>query len=60
MSAARTSSVRSEVIADGNGMFQAPVQISARPGQPMTLVVDSTDQRTQTAAPRVVRNLTAQ
>jgi hypothetical protein len=54
------SSVRSEVVADGNGDFAAPVQIDAHPGQPMTLVVDSTDARTQTAAPRVVRNLTAQ
>jgi Copper amine oxidase N-terminal domain len=54
------NSVRSEVIADGNGNFQAPVQIQARSGQPLTLVVDSTDARTRTAAPRVVRNLTAQ
>jgi hypothetical protein len=54
------SSVRSEVIADGNGDFATPVQIDAHPGQPMTLVVDSTDARTQTAAPRVVRNLTAE
>jgi hypothetical protein len=54
------SSVRSEVIADGNGDFAAPVQIDAHPGQPMTLVVDSTDARTQTAAPRIVRNLTAE
>jgi hypothetical protein len=54
------SSVRSEVIADGNGDFQAPVSIQARSGQPLTLVVDSTDARTRTAAPRLVRNLTAQ
>jgi hypothetical protein len=53
-------SVRSEVIADGNGAFEAPVEIQARSGQAMTLVVDSTDARTQTAAPRVTRNLTAQ
>jgi hypothetical protein len=58
--AAGNSSVRSEVVADGNGDFRAPVQIDVHPGQPMTLVVDSTDARTQTAAPRVVRNLTAQ
>jgi Copper amine oxidase N-terminal domain len=54
------TSVRSEVTADGAGNFAAPVQIDAHPGQPMTLVVDSTDARTQTAAPRVVRNLTAE
>ena len=54
------SNVRSEVIADGNGNFAAPVAIDAHPGQEMTLVVDSTDVRTQEAAPRVVRNLTAE
>jgi hypothetical protein len=53
-------SVRSEVIADGNGAFQAPIDIQARSGQPLTLVVDSTDARTQSAAPRVVRNLTVE
>jgi hypothetical protein len=57
---AGNSSTRSEVVADGNGNFDVPVQIQARSGQPMTMVVDSTDARTQTAAPRVVRNLTAQ
>lgn len=55
-----STSVRSEVIADGNGNFQAPVAIQARPGQPLTLVVDSTDAQTRAAAPRVVRNLTAE
>jgi hypothetical protein len=54
------ASVRSEVTADGNGNFDAPVTLQARSGQPLTLVVDSTDARTQTAAPRVVRNLTAE
>lgn len=57
---AGNNQVRSEVIADGNGMFQAPITLSARQGQPITLVVDSTDARTKTAAPRVVRNLTAE
>jgi hypothetical protein len=50
--------VRSEVIADGNGNFAAPIEIQARPGQPLTLVVDSTDAQTKSAAPRIVRNLT--
>jgi hypothetical protein len=50
--------VRSEVIADGNGYFAAPIEIQAHPGQPLTLVVDSTDAQTKSAAPRVVRNLT--
>ncbi len=50
--------VRSEVVADGRGYFQAPIQIDARSGQPLTLIVDSTDAQTQSAAPRVVRNLT--
>jgi hypothetical protein len=54
------SSVRSEVIADGSGRFSAPISIAARPGQPLTVVVDSTDARTQAAAPRVVRNVTLQ
>jgi hypothetical protein len=54
------SSVRSEVTADGNGMFEAPVTIDARDGQALTLVVDSTDARTQSSAPRAVRNLTEQ
>ena len=50
--------VRSEVIADGRGNFQVPVTIDARQGQALTLIVDSTDAQTQSAAPRVVRNLT--
>ena len=54
------ANVRSEVIADGNGIFQAPIQIDARPGQNLTLVVDSTDAQTKSAAPRIVRNLTAE
>jgi hypothetical protein len=54
------STVRSEVIADPNGMFAAPVTIAAHPGQQLTLVVDSTDARTQSAAPRIVRTLTVQ
>jgi hypothetical protein len=57
---AGNSSVRSEVMADGNGNFQAPIALQARQGQPITLVVDSTDARSKTAAPRVVRNLTAE
>lgn len=55
-----SSSVRSEVIADGNGNFRAPMEIQAHSGQQMTLVVDSTDARSQSAAPRLVRNLTAE
>jgi hypothetical protein len=58
--AGSSQSVRTEVIADGNGNFQAPIAIPARPGQPLTLVVDSTDAQTKTAAPRVVRNLTVE
>jgi len=54
------SSARSEVIADGNGMFSTPIDLDARPGQQLTLVVDSTDARTQASAPRVVRDLTVQ
>jgi hypothetical protein len=54
------SNVRSEVIADGNGDFAAPVTIDARGGQQLTLVVDSTDARSQSAAPRIVRTLTVQ
>jgi hypothetical protein len=57
---AGNSNVRSEVTADGNGMFAAPVTIDAQAGQALTLVVDSTDARSQSAAPRVVRNLTLQ
>jgi hypothetical protein len=52
--------VRSEVTADGNGNFQAPIDIQARQGQALTMVVDSTDARTSAAAPRIVRNLTAE
>ena len=54
------NSVSSEVIADGDGHFQTQISISGRSGQSLTLVVDSTDVRTQTAAPRVTRNLTVQ
>jgi len=54
------SNVRSEVIADGNGNFAAPVTIEAHDGQQLTLVVDSTDARSQSSAPRVVRNLIVQ
>jgi hypothetical protein len=54
------SSVRSEVIADGNGRFSTPISIAARPGQTLTVVVDSSDARTQAAAPRIVRNLIVQ
>ena len=53
-------SVRSEVTADGNGNFAAPITIQARSGQPLTLVVDSTDAQTKTAAPRIVRSLTVE
>jgi hypothetical protein len=52
--------VRSEVIADDRGNFEAPITMDARPGQAITLIVDSTDARTQSAAPRMVRNLTEQ
>jgi len=55
--AAATDNVRSEVIADGSGNFQAPITIPARAGQTLTLVVDSTDAQTKSAAPRIVRNL---
>jgi hypothetical protein len=55
-----TRNVRSEVIADGNGDFSAPVSIDARSGQQLTLEVDSTDARSQSAAPRVVRTLVVQ
>jgi hypothetical protein len=55
-----SSNVRSEVTADGNGNFHAPMDIQTRSGQQMTLVVDSTDARSQSAAPRIVRNLTAE
>ena len=53
-------SVRSEVTADGNGNFEAPITIQANSGQPLTLVVDSTDAQTKAAAPRIVRNLTVE
>ena len=56
----QNSTSRSEVIADGNGVFNAPVAIDARPGQQLTVVIDSTDARTQSSAPRVVRNLLVQ
>jgi hypothetical protein len=52
------NSVRSEVIADGSGNFSTPIAIQARPGQALSLVVDSTDAQTKSAAPRIVRNLT--
>jgi hypothetical protein len=52
--------VRSEVTADGSGNFQVPITIPAHPGQGLTLVVDSTDAQTKSAAPRVVRNLTVE
>jgi hypothetical protein len=54
------SSTRSEVTADGNGGFSAPVNMDVRDGQQLTLVVDSTDARSQSAAPRIVRNLRVQ
>jgi hypothetical protein len=59
-SGAGTDNVRSEVTADGNGNFQAPITIPARAGQTLTLVVDSTDAQTKSAAPRIVRNLTVE
>jgi len=52
-----SETVRSEVIADGNGAFSAPIAIPARPGQSLTVVVDSTDAATKASAPRLVRNL---
>ncbi len=51
------TSVRSEIIADGNGVFSTPISLNVQAGQQITLIVDSTDARTQAAAPRVVRNL---
>jgi len=54
------STVRSEVIADPNGVFSAPISIAAHPGQQLRLVVDSTDPGSQGAAPRIVRALTVQ
>jgi hypothetical protein len=50
--------VRSEVIADERGNFQVPITMDAHSGQALTLIVDSTDARSQSAAPRIVRNLT--
>jgi hypothetical protein len=55
-----SDNVRSEVVADGSGNFAAPISIQAHSGQPLTLVVDSTDARTQASAPRVVRSLTVE
>ena len=54
------TSVRSEVIADGDGAFAAPISLNVRSGQSITLIVDSTDARTQSSAPRIVRNLVVQ
>lgn len=54
------SSDRNEVIADGNGNFRVPMDIEARSGQQLTLTVDSTEASSQSAAPRVIRNLTIQ
>ncbi len=58
--AGASETVRSEVTADGSGNFQAPISIAVRPGQALTLVVDSTDAQTKAAAPRLVRNLTVE
>jgi hypothetical protein len=55
-----SDSVRSEVTADGSGNFQTPITIPAHQGEGLTLVVDSTDAQTKSAAPRIVRNLTVQ
>jgi hypothetical protein len=55
-----SDTVRSEVTADGSGNFQTPIAIPAHPGQGLTLVVDSTDAQTKSAAPRIVRNLTVE
>jgi hypothetical protein len=55
-----SDNVRSEVTADGSGNFQTPITIPAHPGQGLTLVVDSTDAQTKSAAPRIVRNLTVE
>lgn len=51
---------RTEVVADGNGSFSASVDINARPGQRLALIVDSTDTQSQSAAPRVRRTLIVQ
>jgi hypothetical protein len=55
-----SDNVRSEVTADGSGNFATPISIQAHAGQPLTLVVDSTDARTRASAPRVVRSLTVE
>jgi hypothetical protein len=55
-----TASVRSEVTANADGSFAAPISLNARPGQSVRLLVDSTDAQSQSAAPRVVRTLTVQ
>jgi len=55
-----SASVRSEVIAGGDGSFVAPISLNVPSGTQIRLVVDSTDARTETAAPRLVRNLTVQ
>ncbi len=54
------ASVRSEVIAGADGRFVAPISLNVPSGTQIRLIVDSTDARTQTAAPRVVRNLLVQ
>jgi hypothetical protein len=55
-----SDSIRDELTADGNGYFETPIDLQARPGEALTLIVDSTDARTRAAAPRVVRNLMLQ
>lgn len=50
--------VQTETTADGYGNFETPIAIPARPGEPLTLIVDSTDAQTHATA-RAVRSLTA-
>lgn len=54
------STFRSEVSADGNGMFSAGVTVNAQSGQQLVLVIDSTEPSSQTAAPRQTRQLVVQ
>lgn len=54
------NTVRNEVTADANGDFASQINIGARAGQNLTLVVDSIEPKTQTAAPRQTRHLTVQ
>jgi hypothetical protein len=50
-------SVRNEVIANGEGYFSSQVSINAVPGAHLLMTVNSTDPRSNTAAPPVNRTL---